>query len=74
MIRAKRYIPIARPIAMCIPQMQISQMFRVLLSQIKNGYPVSRIQMKTPAIGNAFQIASDETINSSRQQVIPVVL
>jgi len=53
MIRAKRYIPIARLIAMCIPQMQISQMFRVLLPQIKNGYPVSRIQMKTPAIGNA---------------------
>src|SRR2546430_3575727 len=37
-----------------IKKMLISHMFRVLLLQIKNGYPVSRTQMKTPAIGNRY--------------------
>jgi len=54
MISAKRYIAMASPIAMCIPQMQISQIVRVFLPQIRNGYPVSRIQMKTPATGSTY--------------------
>src|SRR5260370_27924461 len=37
---ANRYIPIVTPIAKCIPQMQISQTFRVFSFQIKNGYPI----------------------------------
>ena len=37
-----------RPIPTCIPQMQISQIFRVLLFQIKNGYPISSRQINIP--------------------------
>ena len=37
MISAKRYIPMVRPIPACIAQVQISQVFRVLLLQINNG-------------------------------------
>ena len=54
MINAKRYIPMVSPMAMCTPQMEISQIFRVILPQIRNGYPVSRIKMKTPATGNTY--------------------
>ena len=36
MTREKSHIPIASPIRMCIPQMQINQLLRVLLLQMKN--------------------------------------
>src|SRR5439155_21306904 len=51
---ANRYIPIVTPIAMCIPQMQISQIFRVLSFQIKNEYPISKRQTNIPATGNRY--------------------
>src|SRR5215467_1429625 len=54
MMSAKRYIPIATPIPTCIAQMQISQIFLVLLFQIKNGYVISKRQTNIPATGNRY--------------------
>ena len=52
MTNAKRYIPMVKPIPTCMAQMQINQIFRVWLFQIKNGYVISKRQIKIPAIGN----------------------
>jgi hypothetical protein len=52
MMRAKRYIPIMSPLPACIAQMQISQIFRVLLFQMKKGYVISKRQINIPATGN----------------------
>ena len=54
MTSAKRYIPMVTPIPTCIAQMQISQIFLVLLCQIKNGYVISKRQINIPATGNRY--------------------
>ena len=54
MMNAKRYIPMVRPIPTCIAQILINQIFRVLLFQIKNGYPISNRHVKIPATGKRY--------------------
>src|SRR5262249_11298547 len=54
MMSAKRYIPIVTPIPKCIAQMQISQIFLVLLFQMKNVYVISKSKINIPATGNRY--------------------
>src|SRR5712692_2068757 len=54
MITAKRYIPIVSPIATCVPQMHANQIARVRRCQMKNGYPISKMQMHAPATGKRY--------------------
>src|ERR1043166_7038756 len=70
MTREKRYIPIVTAIATCIAHTPESQIFRVLVLQIKNGYPNSNTQMKIPATGNRYfhltRISGSITLNGGR--------
>src|SRR5439155_5590286 len=72
MMSAKRYIPIVSPIPAFTSQIQISQIFRILLFQMKNGYPISRKQMNTPAAGNRYfhlmSISGSTTLKGGRMR------
>src|SRR5262245_52163156 len=54
MTSAKRYIPMVKAIPACSVQIQINQNIRVLLPQIKNGYPISNTQVHIPATGKRY--------------------
>src|ERR1700731_3713370 len=54
MTSANKYIPIVRPIAICIPRTHISQIIRVFFSQMKTGYPVSIRQIEIPRAGRKY--------------------
>src|SRR4030095_556205 len=67
---AKRYIPIIKPIPACIAQMQLNQILRVLLLQMKKGYPISNTQINIPATGNRYfhltKASGSITLNGGR--------
>ena len=66
----KRYIPIATPMRRCIAHTPSSQILRVLLLQIKNGYPDSSRQTRIPASGkksfHLTKISGSMTLNGGR--------
>src|SRR5205814_7823212 len=54
MTSEKRYVPMATAIRSCIAQTLRSKIFRVLVLQIKNGYPNSSGQIRFPASRNRY--------------------
>ena len=50
----KRYKPIVSATMRCIPTMQLNQILRVILGQMKTGYPISKRQMPMPKSGKRY--------------------
>ena len=76
---AKRYNPIASPMARCIVITATSHNTRVFRSQIKNGYAVSKRQTEMLRIGNkcfqAISVSGESKLNGGRinafQMLVP---
>ncbi len=75
---AKRYNPIASPMARCIVITATSHNTRVFGSQIKNGYVVSRRQTEMLRIGNkcfqAISVSGESKLNGGRINAIQILV